>query len=171
MMRRSPLPTVRGASSEPSAHDAMSITDSTASSCSITKGLAAMTDTTASDPAVCVASSPPGVAPTEGIDGQREEGLSQPPSSPSLCVSPVGDWEARVREADGLCVLMYGVAERLGGAESVRLAVSVGLQDLNAVSEIDGEEVCRGTRLWDAATEMDRAELGTERLNEADGKD
>ena len=65
-------------SSDPSAHDAMSITDSTASSCSITKGLAAKIDTMARDPADRCASSAPGAAGcsealSRGAGGQRSE--------------------------------------------------------------------------------------------------
>ena len=53
-------------SSDPSAHDAMSITDATASSCSIVAGFAASTDTMASEPAERCASSPPGASANDG---------------------------------------------------------------------------------------------------------
>ena len=54
------------AARDPSAHVAMSITDPTASSCSITKGLAARTETAARDPADCRAACEPGAADSDG---------------------------------------------------------------------------------------------------------
>ena len=60
------VPVALVAARDSSAHVAMSITDPTASSCSITKGLAARTETAASDPADCRAASEPGAADSDG---------------------------------------------------------------------------------------------------------
>ena len=57
---------VSAGSSEPSAHDAMSITDATAASFSIVAGFAASTYTMASEPAERCTSSPPGASATDG---------------------------------------------------------------------------------------------------------
>ena len=76
------LPSPLG-SSDPSAHDAMSSTDPTASSCSIVRGFAAKTEMIASDPANRCAPSAPGAGDSgEGMGttvGGGERGTSSLP--------------------------------------------------------------------------------------------